>query len=159
MATESPSAERLALPPVTIPKCPRQSGVFPLRGEACPPPGRDGSGRAPHDRRTRTGRGPDAGRTIEFEEADADRTRTGRGRGRFSLWVLPLLCQHLARCFPHGNGQSRRTAMPLVLPVPENGLLQPASPTLTRGGVGGGGESIRWADAGVCPLYSVHGAR
>eukprot|EP00661_Eupelagonemidae_sp_cell13_P005817 gene5818-biopygen1221 len=34
--------------------------------------------------RTRTGRGPDAGRTIEFEETDADRTRTGRGRGRFS---------------------------------------------------------------------------
>eukprot|EP00661_Eupelagonemidae_sp_cell13_P014224 gene14224-biopygen6565 len=31
--------------------------------------------------RTRTGRGPDAGRTIEFEETDADRTRTGRGRG------------------------------------------------------------------------------
>eukprot|EP00661_Eupelagonemidae_sp_cell13_P015707 gene15707-biopygen21732 len=29
--------------------------------------------------RTRTGRGPDAGRTIEFEETDADRTRTGRG--------------------------------------------------------------------------------
>eukprot|EP00661_Eupelagonemidae_sp_cell13_P022084 gene22084-biopygen20710 len=27
--------------------------------------------------RTRTGRGPDAGRTIEFEETDADRTRTG----------------------------------------------------------------------------------
>eukprot|EP00661_Eupelagonemidae_sp_cell13_P007898 gene7898-biopygen22577 len=36
-------------------------------------------------RRARTGRGPDAGRTIAFEETDADRTRTGRGRGRFSL--------------------------------------------------------------------------
>eukprot|EP00661_Eupelagonemidae_sp_cell13_P023110 gene23110-biopygen13345 len=36
-------------------------------------------------RRTRTGRGPDAGRTIEFEETDADRTRTGRVCGRFSL--------------------------------------------------------------------------
>eukprot|EP00661_Eupelagonemidae_sp_cell13_P010416 gene10416-biopygen18296 len=35
--------------------------------------------------RTRTGRGPDAGRTIEFEETDADRTRAGRGRARFSL--------------------------------------------------------------------------
>eukprot|EP00661_Eupelagonemidae_sp_cell13_P023625 gene23625-biopygen16367 len=34
--------------------------------------------------RTRTGRGPDAGRTTEFKETDADRTRTGRGRGRFS---------------------------------------------------------------------------
>eukprot|EP00661_Eupelagonemidae_sp_cell13_P018892 gene18892-biopygen3975 len=33
--------------------------------------------------RTRTGHGPDAGRTIYFEETDADRTRTGRGRGRF----------------------------------------------------------------------------
>eukprot|EP00661_Eupelagonemidae_sp_cell13_P015624 gene15624-biopygen21725 len=32
-----------------------------------------------------TGRGPDAGRTIEFKERDAHRTRTGRGRGRFSL--------------------------------------------------------------------------
>eukprot|EP00661_Eupelagonemidae_sp_cell13_P012936 gene12936-biopygen23009 len=31
--------------------------------------------------RTRTGRGPDAGRTIEFEGTDADRTRAGRGRG------------------------------------------------------------------------------
>eukprot|EP00661_Eupelagonemidae_sp_cell13_P014172 gene14172-biopygen5094 len=40
--------------------------------------------------RTRTGRGPDAGRTIEFEETGADRTRTGRGRGRFSLHSLPL---------------------------------------------------------------------
>eukprot|EP00661_Eupelagonemidae_sp_cell13_P023514 gene23514-biopygen7301 len=30
------------------------------------------------------GRGPDAGRTIEFEETEADRTQTGRGRGRFS---------------------------------------------------------------------------
>eukprot|EP00661_Eupelagonemidae_sp_cell13_P008131 gene8131-biopygen70 len=30
--------------------------------------------------RTRTGRGPDAGRTMEFEETDAGRTR----RGRFS---------------------------------------------------------------------------
>eukprot|EP00661_Eupelagonemidae_sp_cell13_P015559 gene15559-biopygen5201 len=31
--------------------------------------------------RTRTGRGPDAGRTLEFEQTDADRTRaTGQGR-------------------------------------------------------------------------------
>eukprot|EP00661_Eupelagonemidae_sp_cell13_P010463 gene10463-biopygen22819 len=34
--------------------------------------------------RTRTGRGPDAGRTIESKETDADRTRTGRGQRRFS---------------------------------------------------------------------------
>eukprot|EP00661_Eupelagonemidae_sp_cell13_P018383 gene18383-biopygen2410 len=41
----------------------------------CPvTPGRNGSGR-----------GPDAGRTIEFEETNADRTWIGRGRGRFPL--------------------------------------------------------------------------
>eukprot|EP00661_Eupelagonemidae_sp_cell13_P015873 gene15873-biopygen21746 len=38
--------------------------------------------------RTRTGRGPDAGRMLEFKDTDADRTRTGRGRGRFSLRKL-----------------------------------------------------------------------
>eukprot|EP00661_Eupelagonemidae_sp_cell13_P019424 gene19424-biopygen13022 len=39
--------------------------------------------------RNGSGRGPDAGHTIGFEETDADRTRTGRERGRFSLggWV------------------------------------------------------------------------
>eukprot|EP00661_Eupelagonemidae_sp_cell13_P015885 gene15885-biopygen20222 len=36
-------------------------------------------------KRTRTRRGPDAERTMAFEETDAGRTRTGRGRGRFSL--------------------------------------------------------------------------
>eukprot|EP00661_Eupelagonemidae_sp_cell13_P015110 gene15110-biopygen11195 len=36
--------------------------------------------------RTRTGRGPDAGHTIEFEETDADRTRA---------WpFLPGVCTH-----------------------------------------------------------------
>eukprot|EP00661_Eupelagonemidae_sp_cell13_P021300 gene21300-biopygen5658 len=37
--------------------------------------------------RTRTGRGPDAGRTMQYKQTDADRTRIGRGRGLFSLWI------------------------------------------------------------------------
>eukprot|EP00661_Eupelagonemidae_sp_cell13_P023151 gene23151-biopygen1237 len=58
-------------------------GTAPLAG---PCSGGWGGRESPREKRqrTRTGRGPDAGRTIEFEETDADRTRTGRGRGRFS---------------------------------------------------------------------------
>eukprot|EP00661_Eupelagonemidae_sp_cell13_P005752 gene5752-biopygen11773 len=50
--------------------------------------------------RTRTGRGPDAGHTIESKEMDADRTRTGRGRGRFSLraWAALRPPPTLRRC-------------------------------------------------------------
>eukprot|EP00661_Eupelagonemidae_sp_cell13_P001743 gene1743-biopygen16859 len=45
-----------------------------------------------------SGRGPDAGRTIEFEETDADRTRAGRGRGRFSLGHRRFLHHFPKKC-------------------------------------------------------------
>eukprot|EP00661_Eupelagonemidae_sp_cell13_P011183 gene11183-biopygen16842 len=48
--------------------------------------------------RTRTGRGPDAGRTIGCKETDADRTRTGRWQRRFSHSTGPA--RHpSARCW------------------------------------------------------------
>eukprot|EP00661_Eupelagonemidae_sp_cell13_P025102 gene25102-biopygen17975 len=56
-------------------------------------PRRTRTGRGPHDRSHRDGRGPDAGRTIEVTETDADRTWTGRGQCCFSQGVrlLPQL--------------------------------------------------------------------
>eukprot|EP00661_Eupelagonemidae_sp_cell13_P011507 gene11508-biopygen22892 len=57
-------AHRVPAPPARRPCCAHQGG---------------GGGTREKRQRTRTGRGPDAGRTIAFKETDADRTRTGRG--------------------------------------------------------------------------------
>eukprot|EP00661_Eupelagonemidae_sp_cell13_P014514 gene14514-biopygen18641 len=55
--------------------------------------------------RTRTGRGPDAGRTIDFEETDADRTRA---------WpFLPGVARH-----PHRAAPLHRVLQHHVVPPP-----------------------------------------
>eukprot|EP00661_Eupelagonemidae_sp_cell13_P025038 gene25038-biopygen8983 len=56
-------------------------------------------------KRARTGRGPDAGRTIQFKETDAGRTRTGRGRSPFTLTSRPqLVLEESLHCTFDGSG-------------------------------------------------------
>eukprot|EP00661_Eupelagonemidae_sp_cell13_P025583 gene25583-biopygen13534 len=76
-----------------------------------------GSGAWEKRQRTRTGRGPDAGRTIEIEETDADRTRTGRGRGR---WWRGRGAGYRLRFGMRGAGMARAP------PVPPGALAIPA---------------------------------
>eukprot|EP00661_Eupelagonemidae_sp_cell13_P012405 gene12405-biopygen10988 len=87
-------------------------------GMSCSPrgPGRN-------EKRTRSGRGPDAGRTAEFKETDADRTRTGSGHCRLSQgpthfsaadggWVGGRVAGKQAACCGHRSLQTSTTKLP-----------------------------------------------